>query len=290
MRSKTTSVFQPRDGALLDLESLHALAAVPDRLIGAWMRSLGPDAGSLVIEGLEPAGDAAPGGPPGAVRPDPAAPGVRISPGTAIVCDRAGRSQVLRLESELFTPWPNASGAGVRGALALATRVEPESLEGGLVVARDGLSVELGFVRPDQVDQPHLLPLAIAVGNGRDWATDLRRLWQPEHPAVRLLLKRLEHIEQLIWRAEPEGAVWDRQVMGRNWVRYQTVAASALAAARMALEVSALTTRERVRLMGALRRQLSGSVERAATELVQLIGTAEGAGPYRAVLDEGGGI
>lgn len=287
MRSKAVPVFQARDGALLDLESLSALAEVPDRLLGALGASLAMGPGGLVLEGLELLADPAPGGPPGAVRPDPTAGGVRVSPGLAIVCSRSGRQSLVRVAEELFAPWPNQAGAAVRGALALATRVEPDAV-GDLSVSRESWSVELGFVKTDAVEQPHLLPLAVAVGNGRDWATDHRRLWQPEHPAVRALLKRLEQLEHLIWRAEPEGAVWDRQVLGRNWVRYQTVAASALQASRIQLEVQALSTRQRVRLLTALRRQLLGSVERAAVELVQLIGPAEGAGPYRQVLDESG--
>ncbi|HND33901.1 MAG TPA: hypothetical protein PLA94_28070, partial [Myxococcota bacterium] len=73
-----------------------------------------------------------------------------------------------------------------------------------------------------------LLPIAVPVGNGRDWILDVKRVLRPDHPGVELLLKRLDQLDRTIWKAEPEGSVWDRQVLGRNWVRYQTVAAGAL--------------------------------------------------------------
>lgn len=287
MKTTSTSLFRPRDGALLDLDSLRALATGPDRHLRAWLHSLAPGAAGVILEGLEPQGEASSGGPPGTVRPDAAAPGLTVSPGVAILVDRGGAPVLLRVEEPLSAPWPTAAGAAVRGVLVLVPRVEPARSGGELVVARDEATVELGFVRPDQPETTPRLALASAVGNGRDWMTDLARQWTPEHPAIRYLLKRLEAIDQLVWRADPEGAVWDRQVLGRNWVRYQTVAASALQSARMILETHSTTTVERVRLLGALRRQLQGSVERGATELLQLVGTPEGAGPYRAIFDDG---
>lgn len=282
-----TSLFHPRDGALLDLESLSSLASAVTAPIEAWLGATWPGAEGLVLEGLSPLGEPASGGPPGAIRPDAARAGLHVSPGAALI--RVGdRSLLLRVE-ERFAPWPNAAGAAVRAALVLVPRRAPINHADGLLLARDRVWGEVGFARPDQLGQPGLIPLAVATGNGRDWATDIQRLWQPEHPAVRLLLKRFESLEQGIWQAEPEGAVWDRQVLGRNWVRYQTVAASALQAARMNLETHALSTLGRVRLLGALRRQLQASVERAATELLQLIGPPDAAGPYKAVYDDGVG-
>ena len=88
--------------------------------------------------------------------------------------------------------------------------------------------MQLGFLKPDAPESAHLLPLARASGNSQDWTTDLARILQPEHPAIRQLLKRFERLEETVWNAEPEGAVWDRQVFGRSWVRYQTVASAAI--------------------------------------------------------------
>jgi hypothetical protein len=278
--------FRPRDGAILDLTSLQALAATPDRMLGAWLGATWPGASAVVLRGLELEGEWTAGGPPGTVRLDKNSSGVYVSSGTALLTDAQGGRHLVEVSGAMRARWPTQAGAAVRGVLALVPRVRPASLEGGVAVARDELHLELGFVRPDQADEPALLPLAAAVGNGTDWATDLRRIWQPEHAAIRALLKRFEAIEQTVWQAEPEGAVWDRQILGRNWVRYQTVAASALQAARVTLSTRASSTLERVRLLSTLRGQLDQSVERAATELLQLVGPAEGAGPYRAVIDD----
>ena len=144
--------------------------------------------------------------------------------------------------------------------------MEPAILNGDVAVARETIELEVGFVKPEQAAQSYLVPLAQSLGNGRDWTTDIKRVWQPEHDAIRILLKRFEELEQLVWKAEPEGAVWERQVLGRNWVRYQTVAASSLQAARMFLETRPSSTLDRVRILKALKHQLKNSVERAATD------------------------
>jgi len=285
MSSPSLDRFRPRDGAVLDLASLEAIAAAPDHLLSAWLAASWPGATAVVLSGLELDGEWTTDGPPGTVRPDSRSSGVSVSPGTALITDAAGRRHLVTLSEPLTASWPTHARSAVRGVLALVPRVHPASLDGGIAVAREQVTVELGFVRTEQADQAAILPLASAVGNGRDWATDLYRIWQPEHDAVQALLKRFETLEQTVWRAEPEGSVWDRQILGRNWVRYQTVGASALQAARIQLATRATSTLERVRLLRSLRGQLENSVERAATELLQLVGAAEGSGPYRAVLD-----
>ena len=101
---------------------------------------------------------------------------------------------------------------------------------------------------------------------------------------IGLLLKRFEKLERTVWQAEPEGGVWDREVLGKNWFRYQTVGAAALQAARAMLMSYPTTTMDRVRLLKTLRDQLHNSVEQASTELLQLIGSRDAAGPYIDVL------
>ncbi|MCB9765013.1 MAG: hypothetical protein H6739_34890 [Alphaproteobacteria bacterium] len=277
--------FRPRDGAILDLESLNALAdAAPQALRTALAARWGGVAG-VVLSGLELEGAWSSSGPPGTVRPDPQASGVVIGPGRAVVQDADGIPHLVEIKEPLRAAWPTRAGAAVRGVLVLTPTVEPQSGAGGLTVARDQVSVRLGFVPMDRADVPHVLPLGSSVGNGRDWATDLRRIWQPGHPGVRSLNGRLEALEDPIWNAEPEGAVWERQVLGRNWVRYQTMAASALQASRIQLATHAMTTAERVRLLATLYLLLRRSVERAATQLAQVIGPVEEAGVYRAVIE-----
>lgn len=275
--------FAPREGALLDLDSLLALAAAPDRAVALALEGWEPGAPGIVLEGLELEGDLAPGGPPGTRRPDSALAVARVSPGTAAVRDAAGRLHLLTVDRPLEVPWPSRSGAGLRGVLVLGAEVEEGTLLDGFAVARDDVFARLGFVRPERLGMAGLLPLAVAIGNGRDWATDLHRRWGPEHPALALLDKRLARLEQAIWNAEPEGAVWERQTLGRNWVRYQTTAAAALQAALMTLRARPTTTGDRVRVFRALLLELRRTVERAATELLQIAGPPELPGPYSGV-------
>jgi hypothetical protein len=283
MNPISRDVFRPREGAVVDLQSLEAVASAPSDILLAWLTMRWPGCTGLVLDGLDLQGELAPGGPPGAVRPDGMAGGAVVTPGRALVSGRDGRLYLVDVPEPLTCPWPDASGPRVRGALVLFAAQTVPASEAGLAVAREQLVVQAGFVRPDVADQPHLLPIARAVGNGQDWATDLARVMQPEHAAVRALLKRFERLEQSVWKAEPEGSVWDRQVLGRSWVRYQTIAAAGLQAARVELATRSMTTLERVRLLTELKTQLERSVERVATELLQLVGPADGAGPYRRV-------
>ncbi len=277
------NVFRPIEGAVLDLESLQAVSNITDSFLDAYLAVAWPQGNSLVLDGLEIRGDHAQAGPPGTVRPDSKSDRVVVTPGTAILTGRNGRRYLFKVEEELSAPWPTQAGSAVQGALVLMPKIAAATSGGSVRVARESVSAVLGFVKHDQMEAPFLLPLASSIGNGRDWASDHRRIWQPEHAAVRALIKRFESLERTVWRAEPEGSVWDRQVLGRNWVRYQTVAASSLQAAKMALLGRATTTLERVRILNALFESLHASVERAATDLLQMLGGGEAVGPYRKV-------
>ncbi len=276
----TLDVFHPVEGAVLDLESLQAISGTFQDTVTAWLSVAWPETSGLVLEGLEIVGDWSPEGPPGTKRPEPTSKNVAVSPGRALCTGRNGRRYLVTAENELRAKWPTRSGSAVEGFLVLVPKVEAQSIEGDVLTARERVSSLLGFAKPEQAAQPFVLPLACSIGNGRDWATDLRRVWQPEHEAIRIVLKKFEKLEHVVWTAEPEGGVWDRQVLGRNWVRYQTIAASALQSARLMLTSRASTTLDRVRLLDALYRQLERSVERAANELLQILGPADGAGPY----------
>jgi len=290
------NLFRPVEGALIDLDSLIAIAAMPDRLLGTWLSSAWPGSTGLILSGLELEGRAqgtSPNdrvlGPPGTVALERDSEFAVISPGRAILTTRDGRRTLVELKEPMRVKWPTADGPAVRLVLALSTKVEPGRLAdgpgGNVNVARERVIPVVGFVKPEQADAPALLPIAASTGNvgDRAWATDLRRVWQPEHGSVRALVKRLEALERVVWKAEPEGAVWDKQTLGRSWVRYQTVAASALQSARISLLSRATTTLDRVRLLDGLFEQLQNSVERAAADLIKIVGPAEGAGPYRAV-------
>ena len=286
MTDIVTERFRPAEGALLDLRSLECIAEAPDRLLAASLQLAWPGARGIILEGLEPDGEWSATGPPGTLRPDGLGDALAVSPGRAILTDPAGRPVLLEVRERLQAKWPTRARAAVSGALVLLPEVAPASTEGSLRLARDTVAGRIGFVPPERMHDPHLLVLARSVNNGRDWSVDEHRILQPEHRAVRLLLQRLTSIEHAIWRAEPEGAVWDRQILGRNWVRYQTVAAAALQATRFQLATHALSTFQRVRLLRELRVQLEKSVEAGATELLQLVGPRDEAGSWAGVYDD----
>lgn len=281
------SAFRPVDGALLDLDSLSAISDAWERELDARMRVVWPGVSSLILDGLEPVGDWAPTGPPGTVRPDPQADHLMISAGSAVIMDDQGHRHIIRIDEPVRVPWPNRNGPAIRGLLVLKIDARQASGAREPVVARESLAYQLGYVRTEvflrdaKTQRPTLLPIMAAVGNGQDWAADLRRVFQPEHPAVRALLKRIEALERQVWRAEPEGAVWDREVLGREWLRYQVVAASALQAARTALSARSSTTLERARMLHTLYVQLNRSVESAANQLLQVFGPQVPGSPYR---------
>jgi len=61
-------LFHPVEGAVLDLESLHALAGMGSRVWDISLRRAGH--GALILHGLELEGEWAPSGPPATVRPE----------------------------------------------------------------------------------------------------------------------------------------------------------------------------------------------------------------------------
>jgi hypothetical protein len=215
--------------------------------------------------------------------------GLRISPGKAIVTDKEGQRFVVSIPEEVRIPWPTKAGPAVHAALVMVLERTSCVTGSGMLVAREEITAKFGFVDIQLKDRPYYLPIAVATGNGQDWATDHSRIMQPEHPVIGLMIKRFEKLERTVWQAEPEGGVWDREVLGKNWFRYQTVGAAALQATRAMLMTYPSTTQDRVRLLKTLREQLQNSVEQASTELLQLIGSRDGAGPYVSVLPQVGG-
>ena len=285
----TFAIFAPQNGAVLDQISLQAISDVPNTLLGAFMDGLVPEEDNIVLHGLDIAGDWAAGGPPGTKRPDPQSMGLRISPGKAIVTDKEGQRFVVSIPEEVRIPWPTKAGPAVHAALVMVLERTSCVTGSGMLVAREEITAKFGFVDIQLKDRPYYLPIAVATGNGQDWATDHSRIMQPEHPVIGLMIKRFEKLERTVWQAEPEGGVWDREVLGKNWFRYQTVGAAALQATRAMLMTNPSTTQDRVRLLKTLREQLQNSVEQASTELLQLIGSRDGAGPYVSVLPQVGG-
>lgn len=278
-------LFSPREGAVLDLLGLRTLADSATEAHAAALLARWPGAPGLVLEGLELDGDTvlAPVGPPGTLTPRSGIPAT-VRPGKAVLKDTVGRLHLVSVDAPISVPWPDDSGPRIRATLVLYPTVEPAFGPNGVQVARDTLVVKVGFVPADRPMPPNALPLATAVGNSRDWATDLARVLQPESPIVGELVHQLEQLERRVWEIDPVGAVWDRAVHGRAWDRYQTIACAAIEAALMQLGTHALTSLERARVLATLRRQLERSVEPAATQLVQAVAWV---GPYSIVATEG---
>ena len=279
-------IFRPKEGTVLDHASLKAISDMPDQLLTAYLDSLAPGTTSIILDGLELVGEWASGGPPGTKRPDPQSSGVRISSGSALVTDKEGHRYLIQVPEEVRIPWPTRNGPAVQAALVLLPEVTDVQAAGGLSVAREQVSARFGFVDKQLQGRSYYLPIAASVGNGQDWATDHRRIYRPDHSVINLLIKRFERLERTVWQAEPEGGVWDREVLGKNWFRYQTVGAAALQAARALLMTYPTTTMDRVNLLKTLRTQLEQSVEQASNELLQLIGSRDGAGPYAEILPQ----
>ena len=278
--------FHPKEGAVLDQDSLQAIADIPHRMLSVYLDSLAPSTPNLVLQGLDIAGGWSSGGPPGTKCPDPQSPCAVLEPGSAIVKNQKGESILIEIKERQYIEWPTSNGPKVYAALVLTPEIESVQLAGGVVVARDKIRAKIGFIDVPLIDKPEYLPLAVAIGNQKDWATDFRRIYHPSHDVINILLKRFEDLERSVWKAEPQGNAWGSEVLGKNWFRYQTVAASALQATRSMLMTYPTTTMDRVSMLKTLRQQLE-VVQEVSSELLQLIGSRDGAGPYAEVLPTG---
>jgi len=278
--------FRPTEGAVLDQDSLQAIADIPHRMLSVYLDSLAPSTPNMILQGLDIAGGWSSGGPPGTKCPDPQSPCVVLEPGSAIIQNTKGETILIEIKERQYIEWPTSNGPKVYAALVLTPEIESVQLAGGVVVARDKVRAKIGFVDVPLISKPEYLPLAVAIGNQKDWATDYRRIFHPSHDVINILLKRFEELDRSIWKAEPQGNAWGNEVLGKNWFRYQTVAASALQATRSMLMTYPTTTMDRVAMLKTLRQQLE-VVEAVSTELLQLIGSRDGAGPYADVLPKG---
>jgi hypothetical protein len=220
--------FRPKEGAVLDQDSLQSIADIPNRMLSVYLDSLAPNTPNMILQGLEISGGWSSGGPPGTKCPDPQSPCIVLEPGSAVLRNAHGEAVLLEIKERQYIEWPTTNGPKVYAALVLTPEVESVALAGGVVVARDKVCAKIGFVDVPLITKPEYLPLAVAIGNQKDWATDFRRIYHPSHDVINILLKRFEDLERSVWKAEPEGNAWGAEVLGKNWFRYQTVAASAL--------------------------------------------------------------
>ena len=93
------------------------------------------------MEGLEIAGTWAAGGPPGTKRPDPQSPGLRVSPGKAILQDKRGEIFFSSRRRIVFLV--DRNGPAVQAALVMVVEVEACEVGSGLKVALRSSSHDL---------------------------------------------------------------------------------------------------------------------------------------------------
>lgn len=313
--AQAVTVFHPRNGSRLDLESLEAIADMPGRVWHA-LRSLFPDSqgaaptgGAMVLSGLCINGNPSQHGPPGSVEVQ-GVEELALSTGTALVPlpeqSGAGRSALVRVGRPLPVPVPEGFDSLDEDRAVAATVVvrmvldqhcappdaaPPEGARlGGWEAARREYAPRLVCHALDEDGVNKLLKerpgrrglvLAVRMPRRRRWMTDLASLWRPEDRRTRRLIDALEQIERKVWVAVPKGLRWHQGVLGSDWLRYQTAASAALQAAVMALETRVLSTGERVRLLTSLQRRLGERVEEAADNTETLFGPAHPFNPYR---------
>ena len=298
MTAPSNLVFHPAEGSLLDLESLLAIAQGPSRLLSAWLGLTLPSGGGVVLGGLEPEGAlmdlVTPGRgafgavSPGVVRPKLTADGLlSVRPGVALVVTREGAHQLVQVLEPVTLRPPAPSKLHLKPVLAMTVESKTSGAEGlpaGLC-ARATLTATIYLTTEDRLTE-HTLLLARPVGaDGALWSTDHQRYWQPDHPALTALCARLDDLQRGVWSATPHGSVFTSDHFGKEWTRYQTVATSALQAARLALVSRPMHSLERARVLEQLARELKRSVEAQADELLQVLGGAEAQGHYAAIRD-----
>ena len=278
--------FTAADGALVDLQGLEAIAASPHRVVDAMLTGISPSATGMIVSGLELEGRAMIWSVQlrqgdevkqvdiearGVVRPGK---DFQVSEGTAVVTDAAGYRHVLTVEH----PIRPENRATPTSALVLEIELDDSG-----PVARKAVRPRLRFVPMAEARQPGRVLIAVPVGS-QAWATDINRLYQPDHSVITNILTLLEYLEHVIWDADRHGWAWQRRQQGREWSRYQTTATLVLQATRTNLMTQATTTMDRVRLLRNLIYELRRSIENAESSLVKWIGQTSGPDPYRTIV------
>ena len=263
-----TAMFTAVNGATIDTRCWQAIRGAEARVSRATYTAPG------VLWGLELKSPPCPDpSPPGTRRPENTK-SVWLSPGAAIVPCMDGTLGFVEIAEPTRLLWP-IGGPTVSGSLVLCEVQSPRVSR----TASRNFEVEIGFITPQDMD-PQFVELARAVGNGRDWITDIVRVWGPEHTAVRGLLRLFDELDLAVWETEQRGSAFDRYTEGRDWARLQTAACTAVQAARMPFVTRAMRTEERVSNLVHLCSTLHGSVPAAAARMISRFGPLESAGPY----------
>ena len=276
-----TNVFVPKNGAVVDIIGLEAVADTSNRLLDAYLQTKWPNARSLVLSGLEPDGKRPKkNGPPGVMQFSLSR--FSISAGVAILATEEGKLCVVQFkEPEVVALEEPDKGNQLRTIVLLLMS------KGGTGDNLDRLAYDRVFpiikiVNKEEVDFAKMVPLANELAP-KIWSTDVRRVFPPEHVVIRSICEHFDDLEEIIWTSDRHGRPWKNQQMGREWKTYQTKASVAVTAARIAISGRPSTTADRSRCLTNLHWQLQRSVEEAAKGLEKWMGVAEAADAYSPV-------
>jgi hypothetical protein len=265
-------VFNPKNGRVIDLPSLEAIADTANRVLYTHLQSRYPLSERLVVHGIELQGKYMSKGPPGIVRAK--MKDLRISAGMAIFLDREGHRRTLVLDEEVRLLEHIEDNRDQ--VLVLSLEIDEALGIDGDALAYESCSERFSFVSREDAKKRHYIPIAKGLG-GDFWFTDTQRVWQPDHEGIQLLNSYFDQLEDLIWDSDRHGMPANQQMLGMDWKLYQAKASSAVTAARCTLAGRSSTSEERIRTLRNLYWQLQRSVEDASLTLMTMLGKEESA-------------
>ena len=272
--------FVPKNGAPIDVQSIQAVADIPQTLLDAYLHlRWGIEHRGVVLLGLEPNGKRPKkNGPPGVMQFSIS--NFVLSSGVAIV-PIDNRPVLVRYEDSQVLQLEEPEKSLQKRAIVLKLSMQSQS-QSGKSLAHIKVSPMVLVVNQDAVDDANMTVLANELAPNI-WSTDVCRMVNKEHPLVDTLMSLFDTLEDKIWEADMHGQPWQVQRLGREWKTYQSKASVSVTAARMALSMKPTVTSERVRVLTNLHWQLQRSVEQAAQALSNWVGVLEAADQYSPV-------
>ena len=263
-------LFNPKNGRVIDLSSMEAIADTANRVLYTHLQSRYPLTERLVVHGIELQGKYMSKGPPGIIRAK--INDLRISAGMAIFLDENGNRRILVLDEEVRLLEHIDDNRDQ--VLVLSLEIDEALGIDGDVLAYESCSERFSFVSREESKKRHYIPIAKGLG-GDFWFTDTQRAWQPDHAGIQLLNSYFDQLEDIIWDSERHGMPANQQLLGMDWKLYQAKASSAVTATRCTLAGRSSSSEERIRSLRNLYWQLQRSVEDAAHSLMTMLGKEE---------------
>lgn len=275
-----TTIFTPKNGAPIDLETLNGIADTQTLLLDSNLALIyGETPRGLVLSGLEPNGRRPKkNGPPGVMQFSLL--NFSLSPGTAIVGSSKGWQVVQFEESQLLQFEEPERSSSLRSIVIAFS--EQDGTRNGDRTANKVLIPLINVVNKDEVDPSQMTIVANELAPNI-WSTDVERVASGNHPVLESMMNLFNQLEDVIWESDRHGQPWQVQRLGREWKTYQSKASVAVTAARFTLSSHPSTTEDRVRCLTNLHWQLQRSVEQAAQALAKWTGVVEAADKYAPV-------